>query len=206
MSIDTFFRLAIFDLGGVVVHNYQTIGRIALKYHLDEEKLLRDYKASDGPLMEGTLSTKDWWLHVCDRFSLACEARGADPLFDEFHCYADPQMISLVKEVKQMGVRVVCGSNTCAPHWRKMEESASLSSLFDACYLSQELHIRKPDEEFFLSILQKEHLSPSDAFFVDDTKENVNAASALGIDALWYRSDDSWSGLDRLRLRFGLVR
>ncbi len=198
-------ELAIFDLGGVVIHNWQTLGRIARLYRLDEEKLYADYLSSDAPLMEGTLSTKGWWLHICDKFSLPAEARSSDPLYDQFHCYADGQMLAFIGQVKQLGVRVVCGSNTCAPHWEKMRAAGSLTSLFDACYLSHELHIRKPDDEFFLAILHREGATPAGTVFTDDTKENVDAASRLGIDALWYHSDSRWSGLDRLRLRFGLL-
>lgn len=198
-------EVAIFDLGGVVIFNWQTLGRIAFRYQLDEEVLSRDYLASDAPLMEGTLSTRTWWMHVCDRFSLPEEARAADPLYDQFACYADARMIEFLKALKAKGIRIVCGSNTCEPHWTKMDAAGNLSGLFDACYLSHELHVKKPRSEFFLAILEKEGVLPGQAFFTDDVQENVEAASHLGIDALWYHTDFRWSALDRLKLRFGLL-
>ncbi|MFO7721393.1 MAG: HAD family phosphatase [Gillisia sp.] len=52
---------------------------------------------------------------------------------------------------------------------------------FDAFYLSHEINLRKPDSNIYEFVLKTHSLSPEDCLFIDDTKENTEAASAMGI-------------------------
>ncbi|MFO8147161.1 MAG: HAD family phosphatase [Gillisia sp.] len=52
---------------------------------------------------------------------------------------------------------------------------------FDAFYLSHEINLRKPDSNIYEFVLKKHNLSPENCLFIDDTKENTEAASAMGI-------------------------
>lgn len=52
---------------------------------------------------------------------------------------------------------------------------------FEQVYFSYEIGMRKPDAETYLSILKRHELSPKRTLFVDDKKENTDAAKALGI-------------------------
>ena len=52
---------------------------------------------------------------------------------------------------------------------------------FDAFYLSHEINFRKPDAEIYKFVLEKHQLNPEECLFIDDTKENTDAAAALGI-------------------------
>lgn len=52
---------------------------------------------------------------------------------------------------------------------------------FDAFYLSHQIHLRKPDAEIFEFVLNENNLKANECLFVDDTKQNTDAASQLGI-------------------------
>lgn len=52
---------------------------------------------------------------------------------------------------------------------------------FEKFYLSQEIHMRKPDAEIFEFVLNENALKPDETFFIDDTKENTDAAAKMGI-------------------------
>ena len=52
---------------------------------------------------------------------------------------------------------------------------------FEVFYLSYEMGMRKPDSEIFEFVLTENDLRPSETLFVDDTKENTDSASSLGI-------------------------
>lgn len=52
---------------------------------------------------------------------------------------------------------------------------------FDVFYLSYEMKMRKPDTEIFEFVLNENQLQPQESLFVDDTKENTDAAAKLGI-------------------------
>ena len=52
---------------------------------------------------------------------------------------------------------------------------------FEKVYFSFEVGMRKPDAEIYLHVLQQNDLSPKRTLFVDDKKENTDAAQALGL-------------------------
>lgn len=54
----------------------------------------------------------------------------------------------------------------------------------DGYVLSYEAKSRKPDAEIYRQLLKKYNLAPGSALFIDDLKENCQAAAFLGIDSL----------------------
>ena len=52
---------------------------------------------------------------------------------------------------------------------------------FEQFYLSHEIHLRKPNADIYEFVLEKNALDPTETFFVDDTVENTQSASKLGI-------------------------
>jgi len=78
-------------------------------------------------------------------------------------------------------------SNTDSIHIEHFQETVgeSFYSAFYRCfekvYFSFELGLRKPDEEIFNYLIKKHELSPKRTLFVDDKKENTDAALKLGI-------------------------
>jgi glucose-1-phosphatase len=78
-------------------------------------------------------------------------------------------------------------TNTDAIHISRFEHMAGISffsdfyQCFEKVYYSFEMGMRKPDPNIFNYILKKHDLSPKRTLFVDDKKENTDAAEALGI-------------------------
>ena len=78
-------------------------------------------------------------------------------------------------------------SNTDSIHIEtfEREHGASFYSDFYQCfekvYYSFEMGMRKPDAEIFNYVLKKHDLNPTCTLFIDDKKENTDAAAALGI-------------------------
>ena len=52
---------------------------------------------------------------------------------------------------------------------------------FDQFYLSHEINLRKPNKAIYEFVLQHNNLKAEECFFVDDIKENTDAAASLGI-------------------------
>lgn len=52
---------------------------------------------------------------------------------------------------------------------------------FDAFYLSHEINYRKPDAAIYKYVIEQHDLNPEECLFIDDTKENTDAAAELGI-------------------------
>ena len=78
-------------------------------------------------------------------------------------------------------------SNTNALHIEQVIENMSIyryerfKDCFDKFYLSHEIHLRKPDPSIYEFVLDENHLKADACLFVDDTKENTEAAAQLGI-------------------------
>ncbi|MBT2161001.1 HAD family hydrolase [Zobellia barbeyronii] len=52
---------------------------------------------------------------------------------------------------------------------------------FEKFYLSHEINLRKPNAEIYQFVLDENGLKAEETFFIDDTKENTDAAEKLGI-------------------------
>lgn len=78
-------------------------------------------------------------------------------------------------------------TNTDAIHINCFEENVCMSfysdfyRCFEKVYYSYEMGMRKPQPEIFTTIVSKHNLSPNRTLFVDDKKENTDAAAALGL-------------------------
>ncbi len=51
---------------------------------------------------------------------------------------------------------------------------------FDVFYLSQEMHLRKPNSNIFEYVLNENNLVANECLFIDDTKDNTDTAEKLG--------------------------
>ncbi len=56
-----------------------------------------------------------------------------------------------------------------------------LTDYFDKIYYSHEIGFRKPNAEAYEYVLKENNLSPAETLFIDDSVQNINAASALGV-------------------------
>ena len=78
-------------------------------------------------------------------------------------------------------------SNTDSIHIETFEQKVGPSfysdfyQCFEKVYFSYEMGMRKPDAEIYQTVLNKHDLQAKRTLFIDDKKENTDAAAALGI-------------------------
>ena len=78
-------------------------------------------------------------------------------------------------------------SNTDAIHIDHFEQREGASfygdfyQCFEKVYFSYEMGMRKPDAEIYTTLLNRHELAPKRTLFVDDKKDNTDAAKALGL-------------------------
>ncbi|KAB2807043.1 HAD-IA family hydrolase [Phaeocystidibacter luteus] len=98
------------------------------------------------------------------------------------------ERIALLKKLSRKH-RLYLVSNTNELHINAIKSQMGIfgwnqfSKLFEKMYFSHEVGNRKPNKAFFESILKDAGLSAEDCSFIDDTKEHVDAAAKLGMDA-----------------------
>ena len=76
-------------------------------------------------------------------------------------------------------------SNTNEAHINWVQQNIpfyeEFKSYFDVFYLSYEIKLRKPEKRIYEFVLNENNLQPQEVLFVDDTKDNIEVASAMGI-------------------------
>jgi FMN phosphatase YigB (HAD superfamily) len=77
-------------------------------------------------------------------------------------------------------------SNTDAIHIETFEQKTGVSfysdfyQCFEKVYFSYEIALRKPNHDVFHYLINKHEIAPKRTLFIDDKKENTDAASELG--------------------------
>lgn len=131
---------------------------------------------------------------------------GHEVTYDEC-CYAwqgyakeVPQRnLETLRRLRQEDYRLVLLSNTnyYMMQWVMSEafdgQGHSIADYMDACYLSYELKVMKPDEQFFRRVIEAEGLVPEETLFVDDGPRNVEAASKLGLHTFSPENGEDWT-------------
>jgi putative hydrolase of the HAD superfamily len=110
----------------------------------------------------------------------------------------DEAMIETVRELRGAGVRTGLISNSWGTG---IYEPAMLSELFDAVVISGDVGLHKPEPEIYELGAERLGVSTSECVFVDDLRENVAGAEAVGMIAILHR--DSAATIEELRRLFG---
>jgi putative hydrolase of the HAD superfamily len=95
----------------------------------------------------------------------------------------------LSKLKKKYKVLVLSNSNAIhEPIFIKLLKNCSggkkLEDFVDQVYFSHHMKMRKPDREIYLKVLELSKTKPEEALFIDDKKENIEGAEAVGIQTM----------------------
>ena len=96
--------------------------------------------------------------------------------------------LKVIREIRRHH-RLYMVSNTNAPHFDYTRqtlfrgEGLTVDDYFDKLYLSREIHAVKPEEEFYLKILNDSGENPSRSIFLDDLPANIQGAEKAGFKA-----------------------
>lgn len=93
--------------------------------------------------------------------------------------------LDFIKELAQKkDYKLILLSNTNDMHIDFIKENVSFykefKSCFDKFYLSQQIHLRKPNADIFEFVLNENSLKAEECLFIDDTKDNTDTAKRLG--------------------------
>lgn len=184
-------RTIIFDLGGVVItlDQQQAIRRFQQLGLADAEQRLDAYTQDGifGDLERGSISAEQFRQELS--LLTGHEVSNAQCRHAWLgYCGELPKRnLDALQQLRRQGYRVVLLSNTnpFMMSWAMSDEfdgcGHSLAYYLDACYLSYQMGVLKPDHDFFLRVLDAEKVAPGETLFVDDGPRNVSAAAALGI-------------------------
>lgn len=89
-------------------------------------------------------------------------------------------VISMATKLRKNGIRTFIMSNAI-PETEAVMKKYDLSSAFEQVFLSNQLGMKKPEEEMFAHALENYNLNPEETILIDDTKKNLISAQRVGI-------------------------
>ncbi len=182
-------KLFIFDVGGVVIHDTPIIEEFCERYKLDFDSVFADWIAYNKPMMDGFMGPEALYSMLECKYGI--ELADDDVLVSCYHPEGNSFIKGVVASLRTSGHRVVTGSNTYYGHWdylKAMEPSPLCG--FDKLYASHEIHLSKPDRQFYEYIMKAEGYGPTETVFIDDSQRNLEGAKALGITTFWYHENN----------------
>ena len=106
--------------------------------------------------------------------------------------WLNTSIVHVVTQLRGANFPIGVLSNTCEAHWEFVKANFAVINLFDHRVLSYEENSMKPDGKIYQSAIEMANrltgCEAKEIFFVDDKKENVDAARDAGINAELYES------------------
>jgi len=178
-------KTIIFDFGDVFI-NLDKEGAMKNVLELfDMDELSEDMIAINTLYEQGLLSTEEFLEFYTDNFPKVSKK---DIIFAWNYIIADfpSKRFEFVKQLAEnKKYKLILLSNTNDLHIDCIKKQVGFyddfKNCFDAFYLSHEIMLRKPNTDIFQFVLNQNKLNPKECLFIDDTKENTDTASQLGI-------------------------
>jgi 2-haloacid dehalogenase len=98
-----------------------------------------------------------------------------------------PGTVAVLAELRDAGVPLYALSNWSAETFRLTRDRFPFLEWFDGLVVSGEEGVIKPDRRIFELLLERFGLVAAATLFVDDSPANVDAARAVGMDAVRFR-------------------
>lgn len=183
-----FIRFVYFDLGNVLASFdvQRACQNVAERWPVDPADVRRivwDSGLQDR-FEHGEVSVDQFASTVRQGLKLDVTAAPTTELVDRLCDMFEPivEMVDLVDEVRQCGMRLGILSNTCEAHWQWLEraEYAALRGPFDHVILSYEHGLMKPHLSLYRIAADKTGEDAASILFLDDRPDNVAAAVASG--------------------------
>lgn len=147
--------------------------------------------------------------HVCNREWFTRMDRGEDmdlcvaELQARFPEYADavatfrdrwfemcrgeiPGMLELIQDLKEKGVGVYGLTNWPEATFAEARRRFKTMGSIDKYVVSSKVRLAKPEPAIYKLLISKYNLTPSECVFIDDRKDNVDAAITLGMSGIVY--------------------
>ena len=105
---------------------------------------------------------------------------------------------ALIADLKQAGYRLYVLSNMSREFIDFLREQEVYAN-FDGDVVSCEVGVVKPMPEIYDLLLERFSLEPAETIFIDDRRENIDAAEAKGIQAFHFDRNDYAGSCERLR-------
>lgn len=138
----------------------------------------------------GLVSTDDFHNHVREQYGVSATDEQIDAAWNAFILDTPVELQHLVHRLHQRyNTYVLSNTNQIhydfwAQHCMNGDGGLPVEECFHKCYLSNDLHLAKPDPAIYEAVLNDCGAKPDECLYLDDNLANVEAARQLGWNAL----------------------
>jgi putative hydrolase of the HAD superfamily len=195
----------ILDYGQVLAYSatLDDFRRMAEIFNVSAETFFTLWEDTRGPYDRGDLTAEEYWLKLAAQANTSIDQKQIETLRKieiESWIRLDQGMLEWVSRLRAAGIKTGLLSNM---PWDLIEYlRANCEWLNDFFFktFSAEVRVIKPDAAIYEHTLHGLGVSASEALFIDDREINIQAAHALGIHAIQFRSSAQLkSDLEALR-------
>ncbi len=182
-------RAVIFDLGGVILRTEDGAPREALAARLGVSRRALEDLVFNSPAgqqaQRGEITAEALWEHVRAHFGLPPEQM---PEVQRAFWGGDRLDHALVDFIRRLRPRHTTALLSNA--WRDLRAALhrwGIADAFDHIVISAEEGVMKPDPHIYRVVLARVGVAPAEAVFVDDFRQNVDGARAVGMHAIHFQ-------------------
>jgi epoxide hydrolase-like predicted phosphatase len=184
-------RAVIFDFGGVLMKTvdysprHQWDDRLSLPQGSVEKAVHNSDSWTQAQI--GKIPLAVYWENVSQRLQLSIQQ--VNQLARDFYSgdQLDADLVQYIHQLRESGYATGLLSNDSVELRPKLK-SLDIEKLFDPLIISAEIGVTKPDARAYQAVLEKLNCSADMTIFIDDRRENVDGATALGMYPVFYHT------------------
>ncbi|HUW43719.1 MAG TPA: HAD family phosphatase [Bacillota bacterium] len=186
-------KAVIFDIGNVALYfdHHKATKKMAKILDLPEKKVFEVINGDKNKFTnsyELGASNKVYWGEAADLLGVK---KIPEKRFDQLWCSIfkpNKTAISLIKKLRK-NYKTAFLSNTGRLH-KVYFQKYGLYELVDVKIYSFKVGVRKPHPKIYKEALKRLKVRPNEAIFIDDLKENAEAAKKLGIHGIHFKNNN----------------
>ncbi len=195
----------IFDLGGVVLTQkpearLDTLAEVFKVSKNDLETILKKY---NNDWSKGQISAKFLANRVKQKFKFNKSITEVLKIWGKAYqrrTTPNKELINLIDNLRKK-YKIYLLTNTVDIH-HNVNLNRNIYNHFDKVFASHEVGKRKPDFDFYEHALKEINLRADECIFVDDLKENVDAAKKLSFKTILFQNNKNFiRELDKIGIR-----
>lgn len=98
-------------------------------------------------------------------------------------------VVHRIRRLQTEGLRLALLTNNVKEFGSAWRSTFPVDELFEVVVDSSEVGVRKPDQRIYLLTCERLAVEPTAAVFIDDNRDNVEAALAVGMEAVQFGED-----------------
>jgi epoxide hydrolase-like predicted phosphatase len=120
------------------------------------------------------------------------------------HLHPNEPMIGYMRELRARGYKLAICTNNVREWEQLWRAKLPVDEIFEVVVDSAFVGTRKPEPRIYQMTLERLGVSAEAALLIDDIELNCDAARELGIEAIWFRSNDQT--IAEIEARLGSAR